>query len=168
MPHWRKGNAGRVDWILLRALQPSAWRRSSSTALSASNTRWGPAIHPTRGSWGGSQGAETRKISRDRQHTCWNGASRRRDNDHHPNRNLQQHLAYRNMANILDPVDDHHAANERKSSVVQKLPRHQLDHSPKQSDAKDGYKQTETSRRDHHRWSTSRFQSREEHYRADV
>ena len=67
----------------------------------------------------------------------WRGRNRRSHN------NLQQDLADRRMANLMDPVISHHSSQERQSAAVPELPNDQPHQPTKQVDlAEDHTEQT--------------------------
>ena len=73
----------------------------------------------------------------------WRGRNRRSHN------NLQQDLADRRMANLMDPVISHHSSQERQPAAVPELSNDQPHQPPKQSHAEGHAEQIEAASGDH-------------------
>ena len=91
--------------------------------------------HPSQRSGGSSTIIEEREVSWSRQHPGRTGPSRWRRCNHRSDDNLQQDLADRRMANLMDQVLSHHTSQERQPAAVPELPNNKPHQSPKQSHA---------------------------------
>ena len=82
--------------------------------------------------------------------------------------NLQQDLADRRMANLMDPVISHHISQERQPAAVPELQINKPHQSLKQSHAEDHTEQIEATRTEDHCQRTGKLQNRKEYHRADL
>ena len=156
-----------MDRILLWAVQLQGRWRSISTELSPDRHRgWPP--HPSQKNGGCSTIIDEGEVSWSRQHSSRTGLSRWRGCNHRSHNNLQQDLADRRMANPMDPVLNYYTSKERQPAVVPELPNNKPRQSPKQSYAEDNTEQIEATNREDHRWKTGKFQSTNQHHRADL
>ena len=101
----RSGN----DRILLWAVQSQGQWRSISAELSPDRQRGRPT-HPSQRSGGCSTITEEKEVWWSWQHPSRTGLSRWRGCSHRSRGNLQQDLADRRMANLVDQVLSHHTS----------------------------------------------------------
>ena len=94
---------------------------------------------------------EDREMSWSQQHSSRTGPSRWRGRNRCSYDNMQQDLADRRMANLVNPVLSHHTSQERQPAAVPEQLNNQPHQSTKQSHAADHTEQIEeTSEKDHH------------------
>ena len=79
------------------------------------------------------------------QHPSRTGPSRWRGSNHGFHDNVQQDLADRRMAHLVDPVPGHHTSQERQPAAVPELPNNQPHQPSKQSLAEDHVEKIEAT-----------------------
>ena len=111
---WNKGKlllSTPVGRILLWIVQLQGQRRYLSTELSPDTHRGRPP-HSSQRSGGCSRIIKEREVSWSRQHLSRTDPSRWRGRNHRFHDNMRNDLAYRRMANPVDPVLSHYTSQE--------------------------------------------------------
>ena len=166
MPHRRATDTEPMDRMLLLAIQLQGQWRSISTELSPERHRGWPPL-PSQRNESCSAITEESEVSWSRQHPSRTSPGRWRGCNHRSHDNLQQDLADRRMANLMDPVLSHHTLQERQPAAVPEL-NNNPHQSPKQSHAEDHTEQIEATSGEDHRRRTGRLQSRKGYHRSSA